>query len=420
MAPDLEEIEQRLMQLEPQDRAHLAHRLLESVDEIDITARKKLESQSLRAQRPESLEILAGRIAHDFNNILAPIVMGVSYLKRVETGEKARAVIENIDRSADRGTALIRQVLALARGAEVTRATLHVGDVIGEVESIVTSTFPKAIAVRTTIPAALPAIDGDAAQLNRVLLNLCANARDAMPDGGQLLIRAENAVIGEEEAALNADAAPGRYVKIDVIDEGCGVSPEIRDRIFEPFFTTKSGIGSGLGLSTALGIVRGHGGFIDLVSGTGKGASFSVYLPAGTQPASGQSPATEPPAVARANGELILIVDDEPSIVEIMQETLESYGYRVLVAEDGAVALELYSRHGDDISLVITDIVMPNMDGPALITELKRINAEVAIVIMSGLEGRSHETAGTAFLRKPFTSDQLLYLLQSVLQKAAG
>ena len=386
----------------------------------DITVRKQLEAQFLRAQRMESIGTLAGGIAHDFNNLLAPIVMGVSYLKRVETREKVLAVIENIEKSANRGTALVRQVLSFARGVEFSRVTTRVEDVIREVGAIVTSTFPKAISLRTAIPDGLWAVDGDATQLNQVLLNLCVNARDAMPDGGQLLITAENVTIDGKQDSLDGDVAPGRYVRIEVTDEGSGIAPEIEDRIVEPFFTTKkTGLGSGLGLSTALGIVRSHGGFIDLVTRVDEGSTFRIYLPVGTESEAGASPVTESHDVALGNDELILIVDDEPSILEIVQETLESYGYRTLVAQDGARAVELYAEHGADISLVITDMMMPRMDGAALIAALKRTDPEVTIIATSGLDGDAYDASGAmAFLKKPFSTEQLLHLLHSVLAES--
>ncbi len=247
----------------------------------DITARKQLEAQLLRAQRLESIGTLAGGIAHDFNNLLAPIVMGVSYLKQVETREKVLAVIENIEKSARRGTTLVRQVLSFARGVEVSRTTLQVEDVVAEVASIITSTFPKNIEFRTKMPTDLWPVEGDATQLNQVLLNLSVNARNAMPNGGHLLISAENVVLTNPLVTLHGEAPPGQYVKIEVTDDGRGVSPQIQDRVFEPFFTTRPGVGSGLGLSTALGIVKGHGGFIDLISRVGDGANLTIYLPIG-------------------------------------------------------------------------------------------------------------------------------------------
>ncbi|HEX7705941.1 MAG TPA: PAS domain S-box protein [Thermoanaerobaculia bacterium] len=385
----------------------------------DVTARKQLEMQSLRSQRLESIGTLAGGIAHDFNNLLAPIVMGVGFLQRVETRENVLAVIRNIERSANRGKELVKQVLSFARGVQGDRVPLQLGHILREVEFIVVSTFPKNITFEGRIAPDLWLVDADPTQVQQVLLNLCVNARDAMPDGGRLLITARNAMIDEQYAVMNRGAAPGRYVELEVSDEGSGVPREVLDRMFEPFFTTKEvGKGTGLGLSTVLGIVKGHHGFLDVDSEVGRGTDFKVYLPALAETAEQVTPLLPLEELPRGRGELILIVDDELSILTVTRQTLDAFGYRTLVAEDGARAIAAYADHRDEVAAVITDMMMPVMNGRALIAALNRINPSVIIIAASGLDSEPLETnlpSVKAFLKKPYSADRLLTTLRSVL-----
>ncbi len=388
----------------------------------DITERKKLEQQFLRAQRLESIGTLAGGIAHDLNNLLAPITMGVDLLKLFDPPPRSLPVIENIERSARRGTELVKQVLSFARGVEGARVTLQVRHILTEVESIATNTFPKNITVETRVPRDLWPVLADPTQLNQVVMNLCVNARDAMPAGGRLELAAGNAELDAQYAAMNRGMAPGRYVVIQVTDTGTGMPKEIIDRIFEPFFTTKElGKGTGLGLSTALGIVRSHGGFVNVYSEVGRGSTFKVYLPAHE---AGEGPVADHHGVGplpRGNGELILVVDDEASVLDITKQTLLAFGYRVVSAEDGAQAISCYALQRDEIALVLTDMMMPVMDGATLILALQRINPRVRIIAASGLKAnqdvvRASSAGVKHFLPKPYSADVLLQLINQVLR----
>jgi two-component system cell cycle sensor histidine kinase/response regulator CckA len=383
----------------------------------DITERRALEERFLRAQRMESIGTLAGGIAHDFNNLLTPILMGVSVLKEQATGEPSRRLIETIEHSARRGTELVRQVLYFSRQVEGSRVAVPLRPLIGEIEAIVRNTFPKNIRFRSELAPGLPAVLGDATQLSQVLLNLCVNARDAMPHGGDLLLRGESTVIDEQLAAMLRTTAPGRYVRLTVTDTGTGMTPEVRERIFDPFFTTKEpGKGTGLGLATALGIVHSHGGQLNVDSEPGRGSSFQVYLPALAETAAPVEAAAE--ALPRGQGELVLVVDDDATILDITRHTLESFGYRVLTAEDGAQAIGLYALQRDAIAVVLTDMMMPVMDGSALIKALQRINPGVRIIATSGIHDSEAAAAAAGvkdFLIKPFAASALLARLRRVL-----
>jgi PAS domain S-box-containing protein len=390
----------------------------------DITERKKLEAQFLRAQRMESIGTLAGGIAHDLNNLLAPVTMGVDLLKRFEPRPESQRILGNIERAARRGADLVKQVLSFARGVEGARVAVNLKHIMRDIEVIGHNTFPKNIRIESHVPADLWLVTGDPTQLHQVLLNLCVNARDAMPDGGTLALDVHNEEIDPQFASMNRSVTPGRYVVLDVTDTGSGMPREIVERIFEPFFTTKEvGKGTGLGLSTVLGIVRSHGGFVNVSSEPGEGSSFKVYLPA--QPTDGPAAADGDAARAEApcgQGETVLVVDDETSILDITKETLESSGYRVLTAEDGAQAIGVYATHRAEIALVLTDIMMPVMDGVALITALRRINPMVKVVAASGIKdsdsvARANGAGVSHFLAKPYSADVLLETLHQVLHR---
>ncbi|NJD52934.1 MAG: PAS domain S-box protein [Candidatus Methanoperedens sp.] len=386
----------------------------------DITQKKLLESQLLRAQRMESIGTLASGIAHDINNVLTPIMLSQELLQEQLTDKDSLRLLSTIKRSTHRGADLMKQVMSFAKGVEGERNTLQVVQLISEIRQIAKETFPRNIDIRTDIPKAIWNISGDSTQLHQILMNLCVNARDAMPDGGILRFCAENILIDEDYAHINIDAKIGPYIVITVSDTGTGIPPGILDRIFEPFFTTKEpGKGTGLGLSVALGIVKSHSGFITAYSEVGKGTAFKVYLPAITtaETIKAQEHQHELPA---GHGESILVVDDEDQIREITRKTLETYGYRVITANDGKEAIALYSQHGEEIKLVLMDMMMPVMDGPVSIQELYKTNPEVKIIAVSGLTEKD-KTAKTddiqvqAFLMKPYTAEKLLNTIYDVL-----
>ena len=381
----------------------------------DVTDRKKIEAQFLRAQRMESIGTLAGGIAHDFNNLLSPILMSIQMLKARYPDEDGQRLLAMLQVSAERGAGLVKQVLSFARGVEGERITLQPRHLITEIVKILKDTLPKSIEVEFDTSNDLSVVAGDATQLHQVLMNFCVNARDAMPGGGKLTINAENMFIDDNYARMNLEAKPGAFVLITIADTGMGISPNIINRVFEPFFTTKEhGKGTGLGLSTALGIVKGHGGFINVYSEPGRGTQFKVYLPAAETPFTVQPESTG--SLPTGRGELILVVDDELAIREITKGTLEAYGYRALTAGDGTEAVALYAQHRDEIKVVLTDVMMPYMDGPATIRALQKMSPNVTIIACSGLAEHSKAIEGVkAFLPKPYTAEKLLKTLDQVI-----
>ncbi|MCU0791859.1 MAG: response regulator [Opitutaceae bacterium] len=392
----------------------------------DVTERKKLEDQFLRAQRMESIGTLAGGIAHDLNNLLSPIVMGIDLVRQFSPDPRAERVLDNMERSAKRGADLVRQVLSFARGVDGARVSVSIDALTSEIAEIARNTFPKNIEFTRLIAPGLSPVVGDPTQLNQVLLNLCVNARDAMPSGGKLLLAARNCEIDAQFASMSPGAIVGHHVMIEVRDNGTGMPKEISDRIFEPFFTTKApGSGTGLGLSTVLGIVRSHGGFIHVYSEPGKGSTFKVYLPvAANAPASHpEEPAA--PALPRGKGEWVLVVDDEASVLGVTKQTLEIFGYHVLTAEDGAQAIAVFARQPEKIRLIITDMMMPVMDGLALIAAIRRLNPTLPIIAASGLASNHGVAQASAagvhhFLTKPFTTDTLLQVARKALAEATA
>jgi PAS domain S-box-containing protein len=389
----------------------------------DITDKKKLEVQLLRAQRMESIGVLASGIAHDLNNILAPITIASQILRMKPLDEETEQMLSRIESSAQRGAEVVRQVLTFARGIEGQRTVLQPKHLMREVIKIIKETFPKNITLSFRVEDVWP-VSGDATQLHQVLLNLCVNARDAMPSGGVLSIGAENILL-DDAAVLTHGAKAGPYVVLKVQDTGSGIPKEILDKIFEPFFTTKDlGKGTGLGLSTVSGIVKSHGGYVNVYSEEGRGATFKIYLPAtpdGQALAAGKGQNTLP----RGDGELILVVDDEASIREVTRKIFVKHGYQVLTANDGAEAVAVYAgRDGSRIRLVLTDIMMPRMEGIALIKALKKINPDVKIIASSGLTqapgqvDRADELkvlGVKTFLNKPYTAEKLLTAVHNQL-----
>ena len=386
----------------------------------DVSEQKQLTAQFLRAQRVESVGRLAGGIAHDLNNILAPILMVGPLLRDALASEEHRSVLDMVVKSAQRGADIVKQLLLFARGTEGQKVPLPAGLLIKEMAKIVRETFPKSITLTTEFSKELWTIMGDPTQLHQVLLNLCLNADDAMPDGGTLTLAAENVTLDECYARMIPEAKAGPYVVLQVADTGTGIPPEIMDKIFDPFFTTKGpDKGTGLGLATVLGIVKSHGGFIQVESRVGHGSQFKVYLPAVPAPASASSPAPAP-CLPKGNGELILVVDDEPSIRNVTRQTLEKNGYRALTAAEGTEAMALYAQHQAEIQMVLTDLLMPIMDGVATIRALREKSATLKIIATSGEASKSKlkEIADLplqAFLQKPFTAETLLVTVQKVL-----
>ncbi|HLE61758.1 MAG TPA: PAS domain S-box protein [Pyrinomonadaceae bacterium] len=387
----------------------------------DITERKRIEAQFLRAQRMESIGTLAGGIAHDLNNVLSPILMAVQMLELRAQDDSTRQLLQVLKTNAERGGNMVRQVLSFARGVEGERVALQPKHLIKDIVKIMRETLPKSIEITFQVPDDLWIISADATQVHQVLMNLCVNARDAMPNGGTIDIRAENAFVDEGYARMHLEAKPGRFTLITVADNGTGMTPEVLTRIFEPFFTTKDMTkGTGLGLSTALTIVKSHGGFVNVYSEVGKGSQFGVYFPAfETKDAVRSSlPQTDLPV---GNGELVLVVDDEEAIRQITSSTLETFGYKVLTASDGTEAVALYAEHRNEIAVVLTDMLMPFMDGSATIRALHKMNPQVKIIAASGLSA-THKAGDASmegvkiFLSKPYTAEKLLKAMARVLR----
>jgi hypothetical protein len=388
----------------------------------DITQKKQLEAQFLRAQRMESLGTLAGGIAHDLNNVLTPMLMVVQLLQLKLKDEQTQNWLSILETNVKRGAELVKQVLSFARSYEGKRIVLQVGHIVLEIRRIFQQTFPKSIEISTDIPPDLWTVFGDATQLHQVLLNLCVNARDAMPYGGTLSITGENIWIDENYARLNIDAKPGPYAVITISDTGMGIPKEIIDKIFDPFFTTKEvGKGTGLGLSTVIGIVKSHKGFINVYTEVGKGTSFKVYFPA-TEVKEIESVKEDKKEQFAGGGELILVADDEKAVCEITKLSLETCGYKVLVATNGIEAIGIYTQHQPEISLVLLDMMMPSIDGATTIRTLQKINPDILIIAVSGLASNQQiaELSGSSvkrFLLKPYTAQELLKNVSEVLNQ---
>lgn len=391
----------------------------------DITEKKQLEAQFFRAQRLESIGTLASGIAHDLNNILAPIMMSAPLIRMSGSTAQTDRMLDTIESSAQRGAKLVQQLLAFGRGLEGARLPIPLGPLIREMREIVQQTFAKNIAIETQLAPQLNLIVGDATQVHQVLLNLCVNARDAMPEGGRLTLAAANVSFDETSAAMTPGARPGDFVRLTVADTGTGMTPEIIDKIFEPFFTTKEeGKGTGLGLATVLGLVKSHEGFLTLDSKLRKGTSFHVYFPVAPADAVSSAPAATTAAL-RGNGELILVVDDEANIREAMSVALRKHGYSVVAAEDGMKALAAYSERNPQIRLVISDLDMPNMNGLTLLRILKKTSPAVPLIVSSGLTAQAdraradelRELQPAAILSKPYTVNQLLQIVHDALAR---
>lgn len=389
----------------------------------DVTEQRRIEEQLLRSQRMESIGTLAGGIAHDLNNVLAPILMASEMLQMSEVKEDSKRWLSIISENAERGSNLVKQVLTFARGVEGERISVHLKPLIKEIVKVLRETFPKSITIKYEIDPDLWIVKADPTQIHQVMMNMAVNARDAMPNGGTLTFKAANKSIDEQYARVLPDAKVGTYVEIEISDTGTGIPSDISSRIFDPFFTTKElGKGTGLGLSTSLTIVKSHGGFLNLYSEPGKGTRFSIYLPAESV-GDTESPQKQKLPYPAGNGETILVVDDEENIREVTRATLEKFGYKVLVADDGTDALAVYAGEKDEIALVITDMAMPYLDGAATIRALRKINPNLKIIAASGLRTneQSAETANLdiqAFLTKPFTTEILLTTIDKVLKNS--
>jgi two-component system, cell cycle sensor histidine kinase and response regulator CckA len=389
------------------------------VSHEDITAMKQAERLQLRSQRLESLGTLAGGVAHDLNNALAPVLMGMSILK--EQYPEESKLFDMIQGSAQRGADMVRQLLTFAKGAEGERVPVRPMPMLRELERLMKGSFPKNIQLRVDGDDGLPAVLGDPTQLHQVLLNLCVNARDAMPGGGTLALKAKVVELDEAYARSIPDAQPGRYLALRVSDSGSGIPPDILDRIFDPFFTTKGADkGTGLGLSTVLGIVRAHGGFVQVYSQAGQGSMFTVCLPVAACDVADSQPFAESVLSDIGHGETVLFVDDEPAVREVGRTVLERLKFRPVLATDGADGLLQTAVHRDQLRAVITDLHMPHMDGVAFVRALRRMMPDVPVIVASGrvdeaVAAELQRLGVTRRLDKPFTQQQLARQLHELL-----
>jgi len=346
--------------------------------------------------------------------------MAVQMLELKANDDSSRRMLEMLRTNTERGSDMIKQILSFARGVSGDRVAVQAKHLIKDVVKILKETFPRSVTIHYKIAGELSVINGDATQLHQVLMNLCVNARDAMPTGGTLTIEAENTEVDKAAAEMMMGAEPGHYVRISVIDTGAGIAREHLDRIFDPFFTTKDiGKGTGLGLSTVSGIVKSHEGFVDVNSEVGKGSRFTLFLPA-LQSQLPEEAGDIKFGLPAGHGELVLIVDDEQAIREITRTTLEAFNYRAVTANDGAQAVALFARHSGEVKAVITDMMMPVMDGAALIAALRTLDPQIKIIASSGhyAEGKITEAANAgvnSFLIKPYTAEDLLKALADVL-----
>jgi signal transduction histidine kinase/CheY-like chemotaxis protein len=389
----------------------------------DITDKKIIEQQFLRAQRLESVGTLASGLLHDLNNILTPIILAVPFMKEKLKDETSQDILRTLESSAKRGEGVVRQLMSFVRGVQGEHVTLQLKHLLWELLNFVSETFPPMIKVRRHCPKGIWNVEGDATQLYQVLMNLSINARDAMPNGGTLAIDLQNIVLNEQEAGLHFRAVPGPYVVLSVKDAGTGIAPEIMNQIFDPFFTTKEpGKGTGLGLSSVLSIVKSHGGFIDVHSELGKGTEFKVFLPAKEEKVKEQI--AKGSNLPMGHGETVLVVDDEKSLQDLVRATLESRKFKVMTAFDGHEAISIYEKNRNKIDVVLLDMLMPNMNGLTTIPALRRINPNIKIIGMSGslLENLPSDMSNLVeklpFLQKPFDSEDMVMLVNNEIYGA--
>jgi PAS domain S-box-containing protein len=387
----------------------------------DVTEQRRLEAQYLRSQRLENIGKLASGIAHDLNNILAPVLMGVDLLRDRVSDSSSVEILNTIDTSGQRGAELVRQILAFGRGMKSERVPLQFLHLVKDVSKIMRETTSKGINVEFDVPKDLWTVIADGTQMHQVLINLCINARDAMPNGGTLSISARNVRLKEPLKRWGLEILPGPYIALQVRDTGTGIPAEIIDKIFEPFFTTKEpGKGTGLGMATVQTIVKGHSGLIDIASAPNRGTVVTAYIPAEV----GQSETREqgPQAAILGNGELLLLVDDEAAIRDLARATLEAFGYRVITASDGAEALALLVQMKNDVCAILTDLNMPILNGRGFVQSVERIDPNARVICVSGSAPKIGELPDNkivrALLEKPFTTEQLLRTVGSVVRDA--
>ncbi len=386
----------------------------------DITEKKALEAKFLRAQRLESVGALASGIAHDLNNVLSPMAISVFLLRTRLQEQKETELLDTMDDLIERGANMVKQVLSFVRGSAGEPVILNPKHVLREIVGILKEALPRSITLQYGAATQLHSTFGDPTQLHQAVMNLCVNARDAMPAGGTLTISAENCVVDEFHAEMIPEVRPGQYVQIMVADTGEGIAPQIRAKIFTPFFTTKDiEHGTGLGLSTVQSIVQKSGGFITLYSEVGQGTQFRIYLPVYASEQLAEA-VIAPAPLPRGNGELILVVDDEIALRNLIQRTLEAFGYQVLTVSNGKDASALYANH--NVQAVLIDMMMPVMDGPTTIRALQGLKPALPCIASSALSvsaklDEAKQLGVQQVLLKPYTAEMLLRTVANVLNE---
>ena len=374
--------------------------------------RGKLQERLFQAQKMEAFGTLAGGIAHDFNNLLGVILGFASIVRlRLAPSDPLLEFVKMIEQSAERGADLTRQLLGLARQGKCESVLIRVGEVLGRVVKIITSTFDRRIQVQTRAESGPLWVDANPGQLEQAILNLCINARDAMPEGGVLALESSQVTLGEGDSSRPSRCLPGNYARITVRDTGVGIAPQLLGRIFDPFFTTKEpGRGSGLGLSMVYGMASSAGGFVQVESEVGLGSAFSIHLPLKAPPVERRVAVRS--SVLETGSGTVLVVDDEPMVLAFVEEGLKRLGYQVLTAVDGRQACEVYSSHSNQIDMVLLDMVMPGTTGLEACRRLREINPNVKVILSSGYSSgdvvREARLAGAlGFIGKPYSLEEL-------------
>jgi PAS domain S-box-containing protein len=388
---------------------------------FDDTKRKHLEEQMIQLQKMESIGRLAGGIAHDFNNILG-IILGHSTMldALVDNPAKLSRSIENINKAVQRGSGLVRQILTFARKTNVLFEPVMLNELVSEMEKMLDGTFPKTIEISLQLEKGLPFIDADRTQLHQALLNLCVNARDAMPNGGKLFIRTSKTK-GDNLREQGRDATATEYVQIQVSDTGSGMDEATKKRIFEPFFTTKEiGKGTGLGLSVVYGIMKSHRGIVDVETAQGRGTTFLLYFPVHEEVSKAVKADKELSAEVDGGTETILFVEDEQMLRDLVSSLLQAKGYKILTASNGVEAMDVYVQRKDEIELILTDIGLPKMSGLEMVKKIREMNAAAKVILASGyldpddkselLKAGAHE-----FVEKPYLPDELFRKIRQVI-----
>jgi len=391
----------------------------------DVTARRQLEEQFRQAQKMEAVGRLSGGVAHDFNNLLGVIIGYAEFLQEgLEPEHRLRGSVDEILQAGKRAASLTRQLLAFSRQQVLDPKVIDLNIAVSDMEKLLRRLIGEDIELLTALGPNLGRVKADQGQLEQVIMNLAVNARDAMPQGGKLIISTENFVMDQAFVRRYVyPVQPGPYVRLSVTDTGIGMDAETKARAFEPFFTTKEkGKGTGLGLATVYGVVKQSGGYIDIESSLGAGTAFKIYLPRVDEAIDTQAPSSSASPRAVSGKETILLAEDEGSLRTLTRTTLELGGYQVLEAKDGVDALEISKRHDGPIDLLLTDVVMPGMGGQALARELNRTRPEIRVIYMSGYTGQTVGSQGpidpgSDFLAKPFTRDALAKKIREALDR---